>query len=188
MRLTAAQRREVQSIVALMGANRRGIITSYQPAPPMVKVQIMPAPPASDGPPPETGWIPYKSWATGLGGSGWCVVAPPQAGQQVLLICEEADGENYTAWGGYYSDADPAPQGAQSGEILMQHQSGAQFYLQADGTIVLAAATVIVNGDLAVSGTISAADVTVADNISSKNHEHTSESPGTPTSAPIAGT
>jgi hypothetical protein len=100
MNLSAVQRREIQSVIGLTGANRRGIITSYQPAPPMVKVQIMPAPPASDGPPPESGWIPYKSWATGLGGMGWSVVAPPQSGQQVLLICEEADGQNYTAWGG----------------------------------------------------------------------------------------
>jgi phage baseplate assembly protein gpV len=96
----------------------------------MVKVQIMPAPLDSEGPPPETGWIPYKTWATGLGGAGWCVVAPPQSGQQVLLICEESDGQNYTAWGGYYSDVDTAPQGAQPGEILLQHQSGSKLYLK----------------------------------------------------------
>jgi phage baseplate assembly protein gpV len=130
MSFTPSQRREIQSIVALMGANKRGIVTSYQPAPPMVKVQIMPAPLDSEGPPPETGWIPYKTWATGLGGAGWCVVAPPQSGQQVLLICEESDGQNYTAWGGYYSDVDTAPQGAQPGEILLQHQSGSKLYLK----------------------------------------------------------
>ncbi len=129
MSFTPSQRREIQSIVALMGANKRGIVTSYQPAPPMVKVQIMPAPLDSEGPPPETGWIPYKTWATGLGGAGWCVVAPPQSGQQVLLICEESDGQNYTAWGGYYSDVDTA-QGAQPGEILLQHQSGSKLYLK----------------------------------------------------------
>jgi phage baseplate assembly protein gpV len=188
MSLTMTQRREVQSIVALMGANRRGIVTSYQPAPPMVKVQIMPAPPETEGPPPETGWIPYKSWATGVGGLGWCVVAPPQSGQQVLLISEEADGQNYTAWGGYYSDVDIAPQGAQPGEILLQHQSGSQLYLKKDGTILLAAATVVVSGNMSVSGTISAADVVVGGNVSAKDHEHVSETPGTPTSAPIAGT
>jgi len=188
MSLTAVQRREIQSVIGLSGANRRGIITSYQPAPPMVKVQIMPAPPASEGPPPESGWIPYMSWATGLGGTGWSVVAPPQSGQQVLLICEEADGQNYTAWGGYYADVDAAPQGSQPGEILFQHQSGSQLHLQEDGTILLVAATVVVNGNMSVSGTIAAADVVVEGNISAKGHEHISSEAGTATSAPVAGT
>jgi phage baseplate assembly protein gpV len=188
MNFTACQRREIQSIVALIGANKRGIVTSYQPSPPMVKVQIMPAPPEGDGPPAETGWIPFQSWASGLGGGGWCVVAPPQSGQQVLLLCEEGDGQNYSAWGGYFSEVDAAPQGAAAGEILLQHQSGSQLYLKADGTILLSAETVVVNGDLAVSGTISATDVIVAGNISAQNHEHISEAPGNPTSAPIAGT
>lgn len=188
MGFSAGQRREIQSIFALMGASKRGIITSYQPSPPMVKVQIMPAPPQDEGPPAETGWIPFQSWASGLGGTGWSVVAPPQVGQQVLLISEEADGQNYSAWGGYYSDVDIAPQGAEAGEILLQHQSGSQLYLKEDGTIVLAATTVLVNGNLAVSGTISAADVLVTGNVSLRKHQHVSEAPGSPTSAPIAGT
>ncbi len=187
MNFTPAQRRELQSIVALRGANRRGIITSYQSSPPMVKVQIMPAP-AGNGPPAETGWIPFQSWASGLGGAGWCVVAPPQCGQQVLLLCEEADGQHYSAWGGYYSDLDGAPQGAKAGEILLRHQSGAQLYLQEDGSILLTSATVVVNGDLAVSGTISATDVIVAGNVSAQHHDHLSAAPGSPTSAPVTGT
>lgn len=187
MQFNAESRQEIRAIAALLGANKRGIITSYQSDPPMVKVQIMPAPSADSDPPAETGWIPYKSWATGLAGNGWCVVAPPQGGQQVLLICEEADGRNYTAWGGYYSDADMAPQGAQPGEILFQHQSGAQLYLKQDGTVVLGAATVVVNGNLHVSGNILAADVVVDGNVSSKGHQHVSEDPGTATTAPIAG-
>ena len=188
MSFTAAQRRELQSIVALMGANKRGIITSYQPNPPMVKVQIMPAPPESNGLPAETGWIPFKSWATGLAGAGWCVVAPPQSGQQVLLICEESNGQNYTAWGGYYSDLDPAPQGAQPGEILLQHQSGSQLYLKEDGSILLSAAAVVVDGNMTVNGVVSATDVFVVGNVSLKNHQHVGEAAGAPTSAPIAGT
>ncbi len=188
MSFTAAQRREIQSIIALVGVNKRGIITSYQPSPPMVKVQIMPAPPESEGPPAETGWIPYKSWATGLGGIGWCAIAPPQSGQQVLLVCEEGDGQNYSAWGGYYSDQDSAPQGAQAGEVLLQHQSGSQLHLRQDGTIMLVAADVIVNGDLSVSGTIFAADLIVAGDVSARNHQHVSAAPGSATTAPIAGT
>lgn len=187
MSFTDAQKREIQAIIGQRGTNRRGLVTSYQPQPPMVKVQIVPfpTPPAK---PTETGWIPYKTFATGLAGNGWSVVAPPQADQQVLLICEEGDGQNYTAWGGYYSDADPAPTGAQAGEIMFSHQSGSMLHLQADGTILLVSATVVVSGDMAVSGTVSAADVIVAGNVSSKNHEHFSSSPGAPTSAPIGGT
>ncbi len=164
MTLTPAQRQEVVAILGQFGTNKRGIVTSYQASPPMVKAQIMPAPPAGEGPPPETGWIPYKSFATGLNGNGWAVVAPPQAGQQVLLICEEADGENYAAWGGYYSDSDPAPQAAQPGEILFSHQSGAQLHLNADGSITITTAVLNVaapnggNAQVSITGTLTVSE------------------------------
>ncbi len=164
MNLTPAQRQEIIAIIGQTGANKRGIVTSYQASPPMVKAQIMPAPPESEGPPPETGWIPYKSFATGLNGNGWAVVAPPQAGQQVLLICEEADGENYVAWGGYYSDVDPAPQGAQSGEILFAHQSGARLHLNVDGSITVNTAKLSIagpNGDntqISITGSLTVSE------------------------------
>ena len=177
MTFTHEQRREIQAIVMTAGANKRGIITSYQPAPPLVKVQIMPPPPDGSTP-PETGWIPYKSWATGLEGTGWSVVAPPQVGQQVLLICEEADGGNFTAWGGYYSEVDPAPQGAQPGEIMFAHQTGAQLYLKADGTMTLLASTLNIAGPAGakatvnISGSLNVSDETTTAGIAFTPHIH----------------
>ena len=163
MSLTPAQRREVQAIIAQYGANKRGIIVSYQPDPPMVKCQIMPAPDPSEGPPTETGWIPYKSFATGLEGNGWSVVAPPQDNQQVLLICEEGDGQNYTAWGGYYSNVDTAPQGAAPGEIMFAHQSGSQVWLKADGSISFISANIAM---AAPNGGNTTVDITGSLNVS----------------------
>jgi phage baseplate assembly protein gpV len=179
MSFTPEERREIAAIVAArIGANHRGIIASYQPEPPMVKVQIMPAPPASDGPTPETGWIPYKSWATGVIGNGWRVVAPPQAGQQVLLICEEGDAQNYTAWGGYYSDVDTAPQGAEAGEILFENETGAQVYLKAGGAISLITPTLTIaapgGGDTTVNitGSLNVSTETTTDGIAFTPHTH----------------
>jgi phage baseplate assembly protein gpV len=142
MSLTEAQKLEVMAMITQSGVNRRGLVTSYQPTPPMAKVQFMPAPPASEGPAPETGWIPVLTqWA----GNGWGMVAPLQAGDQVLLICEEGDGANYAVAGRYYSDVDVAPVAA-AGEMLFQHQTGAQIYLKADGSISLTTATLNIAG------------------------------------------
>jgi phage baseplate assembly protein gpV len=186
MSFTEAQKREIVAIAGLTGQNRRGLVTSWQPSPPMVRVQFMPLPPT--GAVTESGWIPVLSSAVGLSGVGWKLVSPPMNGAQALLVCEEGDGEHYVAVGFYFSDEDPAPQGAQPGEVMFENQDGDQLYLTADGNLVITAGTVTVNGNMTVSGTISATDVIVAGNVSSKNHEHTSETPGTPTSAPIAGT
>jgi len=178
MSLTASERRQAQAIGAMMGANKRGIVTSYQSTPPMVKVQIMPGPPAADGPPPESGWIPYMTFATGLGGKGWSVVAPPQAGQQVLLVNEEADGQHFTAWGGYYSDPDPAPEGAGPGEILFAHESGSRLQLNGSGSISIVVQTLEIvapnGGDAQVTvvGSISVSKESVVNGIPFSPHTH----------------
>ncbi len=199
MSLTPAQRREVQAMIAQYGANKRGIIIGYQAQPPRVKVQIMPPPDPPDVP-VETGWIPYLSGATGLEGNGWGIVTPPQARQQVLLICEEGDGQNYTAWGGYYSNVDGAPQGAAPGEIMLGHQSGSRVWLKTDGSLSFISATVNIEGpnggdatvnitgNLVASGTVKGSDLITPVLSSVNQHTHTSETPGQPTSAPISGT
>ncbi len=131
MTFSDAQRNEIIALVQQFGANRRGIVTSYQPQPPMAKVTLQP-----EG--IETGWLPVLTqWV----GNGWGMIAPLQAGDQVKLTCEEADGQNYAIAGRYYSEADAAPEGAGPGELWLVHETGATFALKADGSISLITAT-----------------------------------------------
>jgi phage baseplate assembly protein gpV len=133
MHLTDGMKQEIAAMIQQYGANRRGLVVSYQAQPPMAKVQFQPAPPESDGAAAETGWIPVLShWV----GPGWGMHTPLQAGDQVLLVCEEADGMNYAVAGRYYSDADQAPP-AEAGECHLVHSSGAAISLNADGSISL---------------------------------------------------
>ncbi len=162
MSFTDAQRREIAAIASLSAANRSGIVTSWQANPPMAKVQIMPWNPA-DGTPPETGWIPVLSSAAGYLGAGWRVLMPPMIGAQAFIQPEVGDAQNWVITGFFFSDVDPAPSGAQAGEILIENETGARFYLQAGGVISVitptlnisapdgADATVNVTGSLNVS-------------------------------------
>lgn len=134
MSFTDAQRREIAAIASLSAANRSGIVTSWQASPPMAKVQIMPWDPA-DGTAPETGWIPVLSSAAGYLGLGWRVLLPPMIGAQAFIQPEVGDAQNWVITGFYFSDIDPAPSGAQPGEILIENESGARCYLQAGGAI-----------------------------------------------------
>jgi phage baseplate assembly protein gpV len=134
MSFTDAQRREILAIASLSAANRSGIVTSWQASPPMAKVQIMPWDPAN-GTPPETGWIPVLSSAAGFLGNGWRVLMPPMIGAQVFIQPEVGDAQNWVITGFYFSDVDTAPMGARAGEIMIENESGAQFYLQAGGAV-----------------------------------------------------
>jgi phage baseplate assembly protein gpV len=128
------QKREVIALIAQFGASRRGVVTSYQPQPPMAKVQLMPAPETGD--PIETGWIPVLSqWV----GNGWGMVAPLSGGEQVYLGCEENDGGSYVVLGRYYSDEDQAPTSVAVGEIILQHQNGTTVHLGNTGTAMISA-------------------------------------------------
>lgn len=177
--LTDRMKEEVMSLIAQSGVNRRGIIIAYQPQPPMVKAQIMPAPESGD--PIETGWIPLISpWL----GPGWGVLAPPPIGAQTLLVCEEADGANYVAHGLYYSDADQAPEGVQTGEFLIQHETGSLVKFNSDGSITICctnlnvsapggeSGTININGNVILNGEINSTGEITARNIPLSMHNH----------------
>lgn len=140
MSFTDAQRREIAAIASLSAANRSGIVTSWQATPPMAKVQIMPWNPA-DGAPPETGWIPVLSSAAGYLGNGWRVLMPPMIGAQAFIQPEVGDAQNWVVTGFYFSDVDPAPIGAEPGEIMIQNETGSLLHLQAGGAISMVTPT-----------------------------------------------
>ena len=138
----------------------------------------------------ETGWLPVLSpWV----GNGWGMVVPLSVGDQVLLICEEGEGQNYAIKGRYYSDVDVTPSTQPvAGEFFMQSESGAQLYFKADGSIQMVAGTVKVTGNLEVTGEVYRGYGT-GDQVSLGHHTHNqpADSAGDaeyPTNAPNAGT
>jgi len=193
--LTPEQRNEVIALIGQYGANRRGTVLSYQPQPPMAKVMLQPEN-------IETGWLPVLSpWV----GNGWGLVIPLAQGDQVLLVCEEGDGQNFAIKGRYYSDVNQAP-GTQpvAGEMYMQSESGSRLYFQTGNVVTLAAGTinlqapgggnttVAVEGVLHVSGEVYRGYGT-GDQVSLGGHTHDqpADSAGNyqyPTNAPNAGT
>ena len=89
----------------------------------------------------ETGWLPVLSpWSA----NGWGIVIPLAEGDQVLLVCEEADGQNYAIKGRYFSDVDAAPSTLPvAGEFFMQSKGGAQLYFKADGSVSIVTPTAL---------------------------------------------
>jgi uncharacterized protein involved in type VI secretion and phage assembly len=90
-----------------------------------------------------TGWLPVLSpWV----GAGWGFWAPPQPGDQVLILPQEGEMEHGTVVARGWS-ASSAPPSAEPGELVLQHSSGTQIRLANDGTIR-------VTGDLHVQGDV----------------------------------
>jgi phage baseplate assembly protein gpV len=174
---TDAQRREITAIASLSAANRSGLVTSWQAAPPMAKVQIMPWDPA-DGTPPETGWIPVLSSAAGFLGNGWRILMPPMVGAQAFIQPEVGDAQNWVITGFYFSDVDLPPTGAKAGEILIENETGAQFYLQAGGAVSVATPTLTISapggGDATVNitGSLNVSVETTTAGIAFTPHSH----------------
>lgn len=92
-------------------------------------------------------------------------------GAQAFIQPEVGNAQNWVITGFYFSDSDPAPAGAQPGEILIENENGAQVYLQADGAITLITrtlnieapeggdATVNITGSLSVTREMTTADI-----------------------------
>lgn len=178
------------------GQTRVGIVTSYDPVQHAARVMIQPEGVLS-------GWLPISSqWI----GNGWGLVASLTPGDQVVVTPQEGAAEQGIITGRLYSTAQqpPQPQNApngsatpvQAGELAMVHQSGATIRLCADGTIYLQASTINVQGNIAVTGSITATQNITAgegggDQIDLLNHTHLyTPGTGTPTQTakPTAGT
>lgn len=90
-----------------------------------------------------TGWLPVLTlWS----GAGWGLAAPPCAGDQVLVICQEGDAAHGMIIGSLYSNSVRPPE-AEIGELTLRHRSGSSIRLLNSGIIAI-------EGDLHVSGDI----------------------------------
>jgi phage baseplate assembly protein gpV len=175
-------KRIVSSMLVQMGQPRFGIVTSVDPNTYTAQVNIQP-----DNTP--SGWLPIKSeWI----GNGWGLVAVPNVGDQVTLLPHDGDANNLVISGRVYSQGQQPPVGV-PGEFWLVNVSGAFIKLVTSGAIQITApagltidANVTVTGALTATGNVTAGQGT-SGQVDLLGHKHTSESPGTPTSAPIAG-
>ncbi|MDE2238449.1 MAG: phage baseplate assembly protein V [Rhodospirillales bacterium] len=128
----------------LTGTVRFGLVSSFDPSTYSAKVTMQPENVLS-------GWLPVmSSWV----GNGWGLAAPLSPGTQVVILAQEGDAEQGVIAGAVWSSVDK-PLTAPAGELWLQHQSGSFLKLLSDGTILLNAPTVNVQGNLMVSGDIS---------------------------------
>jgi hypothetical protein len=135
-RLRDAIRAQAGMVDRTLGQPRFAIITSFNLADYTARVKLQP-----EG--TLTGWLPVLSPWTG---SGWGMVCPLAAGDQVLVLPQEGDTEHGVVVGRAYSKASPPPQAA-AGELWIVHASGCCLKLKADGTVSI-------TGDLHVLGDV----------------------------------
>jgi uncharacterized protein involved in type VI secretion and phage assembly len=151
---------------------KMGVVRSYSPDRFAVQVDLQP-----EG--VSTGWIPLKSPFVG---NGWGMFCAPSIGDVVEVDFQEGDGGVPRAGLRFFND-DNRPLAVPSGEFWLVHKSGASIKATNDGKITLSdpSGTVFqlsndgnvrITGDLAVSGSVTAANDVTAGSISLKNHKH----------------
>jgi phage baseplate assembly protein gpV len=151
------------------GVARFGLVSSFDPAAYAARVLLQPENVLS-------GWLPILSaWV----GAGWGLAAPLAPGDQVLVIAQEGDAEQGVIAGCVWSAVDQPP-GAPAGELWLRHKAGSFLKLLNDGTISLQASSVMITGNLTVTGDISdqnGAHGTVA-SLRGAHDTHTHPQPG----------
>ena len=115
---------------------RLAVVTSSNPQTATARVLLQPEGGLS-------GWLPVLTqWV----GPGWGISSPPSPGDQVLVIPREGDPQHGLIIGRLYSNSVRPPE-AETGEIVISHQTGCSIRLANSGVI-------IVQGDLHVSGNV----------------------------------
>ena len=170
---------------------RMGTIQSYDPVNCAAKVTIQPEGVLS-------GWLPVG--CMGVGPSS--VIAAPQIGDQVMLVPQEGDAEQWHISHRVFSVQAMPPTAAgtgqpvQSGEIAIFHSSGSYLHLdnagnvwlQANAQLNITAPTTVVTGDVHVTGAV-IAGFGGPDQVGLQTHRHgTSGSTAASTIVPTAGT
>jgi phage baseplate assembly protein V len=120
--------------------------------------------------------------------------APPSVGEQVVVVCPEADLQAGIVLGGLFCDAHPAPAG--DARCLIDFPDGTRITYDPDGhalTIAVAAGgtaeitapggltvngDVTINGKIDATGKVSSDDDVVGGGKSLKGHKHLSVQPG----------
>lgn len=137
---------------------------------------------------PAIPWIEPRMGATRT----W---SPPTVGEQVLLICPESELGLAVALRGIPSDTFPVA--GNSLEELIEFSDGARIAydpeshtltaaLPAGGTVAITAETVTIDGDVTVTGTLTADVDVIGAGKSLKSHRHSATQPGSGQSGPPA--
>lgn len=136
-------RRIVDQMMTRQPKTRIGIVTSYDPNRYAAKVKLQP-----EG--IESGWVPISTLHIG---NGYGIAVGLTPGDQVVMGYHEGDPESPFVMGRLHSDQERPPV-AQSGEIVIQHKSGAVFKIDTSGNISVSGdgnLTINVTGDIALT-------------------------------------
>lgn len=182
MSVQDAIKRHVGDMISQQARTCFGTVTGVNPNNATVKLRLEQFE-EEGGPQIITGWLPVQSAAIG---NGWGFVWMPSVGDQAIAVPDSGSAENLIVTGFVYSTAQ-LPPAAPAGEMWMVHQTGTAIKMTNAGNLVLSAEVEISLTAAGHNVTISSAGV-IIDGIVFGPHQHISESPGTPTSAPIAGT
>lgn len=159
----------MKSVFSTSGEPRVGIVESYDPNGPTVRLTVQP-----NG--VLTGWLPLMGLSVG---SGWGIICPPAIGSQAVYICQEGSSQDGIVIGGIWSSVN-VPPSAQAGEFWLVHESGSLLKLTNDGGVTLTAENgLTINGDVTINGTVMASNDVVAGSISLQNHVHGGVTSGT---------
>lgn len=134
----------------------------------------------------ESDWMPWAPARTGA----TRIWSPPSVGEQVIILCPDADLESGFIVAGLFCDQFPPPESRavdviQFGDdAVIRYDSAAhklEAILPAGGEVILtapakltvnAAGGFIINGDITLNGKLTASDDVLAGAISLKNHKH----------------
>ncbi|MXO66258.1 phage baseplate assembly protein V [Altericroceibacterium endophyticum] len=115
--------------------------------------------------------LPWFEWA-----GEWRSWSPPGDKEQVLLLCPEADIASGIILRGLFSNSARAP--ASTAEPEFHGPDGLLIRLTRDGIAITAPGDITVDGDVRVTGTITASTDVKAAGVSLKAHRHTGVAAG----------
>lgn len=115
--------------------------------------------------------LPWMEWAGAF--RTW---SPPSVGEQVLLLCPEGDIAAAVILRGIFSDARPAP--ASDENPSLYGPGGLVITLTPDGMRIVAPGGLAIEGDVAITGTLTASEDVIGGGISLKSHPHSGVQPG----------
>ena len=137
---------------------------------------------------PELGPFP---WLVGAAGET-SVWSKPSEGEQIILLCADADAERGVVLRGLYSTAFPAPSSADVEMVRFKDGAVLQYDPEAhhlavtlpEGATIAVTADVTLDGKLDTTGKITSDDDVVAAGKSLKTHPHTGVQTGPGVSGP----
>ena len=122
--IVALCNQQIEAYQARYTHDRVGVVTSYDPKTYSVKMTLQP-----EG--WETGFVPLGTHHIG---NGWGITMGAQVGDQFAVGFFGGDIEAPHIIGRVFSNQETPPM-VQSGEMLLQHQSGSKHFLDKDGNI-----------------------------------------------------